>query len=89
MAIEHDPAAAKRVCEQAVRACLDVTALDPQHALRVREVPGLAGVSLFEPRQHQLRAHCPVAEKRPFSNCVLYSSLHAVDSELAGSRASA
>ena len=68
MAVEHDAAAAEGVGEEAVGAGLGVSALDGEHPLGMREVPRLAAVALFEPGEHQLRAHRAVAEQRPFSD---------------------
>ena len=76
MTVQHDAAAAKRVGEQAVRAGLCVAALNGEHSFRMRQVPGLAAVALFEARKHQLRAHRPVAEKRPFFDRVQQLLLH-------------
>src|SRR5436189_65959 len=62
VAIEHDGGPAERVRDQAVGSRLDVPALDGEHPLRMRQIPGFAAVALLEPGQHQLRAHGAVAD---------------------------
>src|ERR1019366_3446977 len=57
MTVEHDARTAKSIGDDAVGTGLDVTPLDGQHSLRVRQVPFLATVALLETGQHQLRAH--------------------------------
>ena len=71
MPVEHDSRAAERVGENAIGTGLGIAALDGQHPLRMRQVPGFAAVSLFESGQHQLRAHGSVAEERARANRVL------------------
>ena len=67
VAVEHQARAAEGVGEDAVGSRLGVAALDGEHALGMRQVPLLAAVALFEPGEHQLRAHGAVADKRPLA----------------------
>ena len=64
VAVQHDPRPAEGVGDDAVRARLGVAALDAEHLVGVRQVPGLAAAALFEAGQHELRAHGAVADQR-------------------------
>ena len=57
MAVEHDARSAEGVGDDALRAGLRIAALDGQHPLRMREIPGLAAVALFQIRRAS--AACP------------------------------
>jgi hypothetical protein len=63
MAPKNDAASAKSVCDQAVRAGRDITPLDREDAVRMRQIPCLATSALFEAGQHQLGAHGSVPDK--------------------------
>src|SRR5439155_24598712 len=76
VARQHGSAAAKCIRDETVRAGLDITPLDRQHALRVREVPELAAAALFQAGQHELRAHCPIADETAFEQGFAKRFLH-------------
>ena len=69
VAFEHQTAAAKRVCDQAIRARLDIVVLDFQDAFRVREIPSLAAIAIGKTSEHELRAHRAVANEPAFPQC--------------------
>ena len=71
MAGEHDARSAKGVGDDAIRAGLDVAALDGEHSLGMRQIPGLAAIALLQAGEHELRAHRAVAEQRPLQDCLL------------------
>ena len=56
-----------------------IAALDSQNSLRMRQIPSLAAVTLFQPSKHKLRAHSPIAQQRPlFVASVLQTLLDTV-----------
>jgi hypothetical protein len=76
MPFEHDPAAAKGIRYQAIRACHDIAALNLSDAIRLNEVPVFAAGALFKPGQHQLRSHRAITDETTLTNRVEQGRFH-------------
>lgn len=68
MASQGNPAAAKRICNNAVRARLGIAALDGENALRMGQIPQFAAGTVFESGEHELSAHRAVADQAAFTD---------------------
>jgi hypothetical protein len=67
MAFQHHAAAAESVRDDTIRSRFSIPPLYRQHPVWMGYVPGLAATTLFQARQHQLRAHRSIAHQAPFS----------------------
>jgi hypothetical protein len=63
MALERNAAAAKSVADEAICAGFRVTPQDVQHPFWMRQIPMFAATARGQTGEHQLRAHCAVANK--------------------------
>jgi hypothetical protein len=76
MTLEHERTAAKSIRDEAISAGFNVSALNGENAFGMSHVPHFTAIALFETSEHQLRAHCAVADETAFKDSFLERFFH-------------